>query len=292
MVKIQEGTFSRQNGDFARSTEQLHEAVRLAEETNDSWTLVEALTELSSTHAILGQFTSALDVLARAGEWSRKAGDLLSESNALSYQAVAAFHGGEYAQAHQSAIEAERLCRLIDNRSLLPWNLYVQAAESFTGGEYRRTIEILQELRLLFADLGNPRNIATVDIALGAAFAAAGELAEASSTFLVAIPAIRRYGFREDKIMGLFEVAFLASASGQHKRAARLFAASEAHARQVGQTLNRSDEQRKSAAIASLQTILGANVFEIEWTAGLNLDLEDAFALAQLTGDEPIELAS
>jgi len=37
---------------------------------------------------------------------------------------------------------------------------------------------------------------------------------------------------------------------------------------------------------------LGANAFEIEWTAGLKLELDDAFALAQLAGDVPIELAS
>jgi hypothetical protein len=87
-------------------------------------------------------------------------------------------------------------------------------------------------------------------------------------------------------------VAFFAVASGQHMHAVWLLAASEAHARQIGQSLSRLDEQRKSAAIASLQSTLGANAFEIEWTAGLKLELDDAFALAQLAGDVPIELAS
>jgi hypothetical protein len=175
---------------------------------------------------------------------------------------------------------------------MLPWTLYVQAAEAFTAGEYRRAIELLQELRLLFADLGNPRNIASVEISLGAALSGAGELVEAGSTFRTAIPAIRQYGFSEDKTMCLFEVAFFAAASDQHKHAVQLLAASEAHAGQIGQTLSRADEQRKIGAQSSLQTILGANVFDIEWNAGLNLTLDDAFALAQRAGDERVEMAS
>jgi len=199
MTRIQQGIISRENGDLAGSMEQLLDAVRLAEETQDSWALVEELTELSTTHLLVGQFPSALAVLDRAGDLSRESGDLLSESNALSYQAVAAFHSGEFAQAHQCTIDAERLCRLTEIRTLLTWTLDVQAAEAFTSGEYRRTIEMLQELRLLFTDLGNPRNIASVEISLGAGECGAGDLAAAGSTFHAAIPAIRQYGFIEDE---------------------------------------------------------------------------------------------
>ena len=290
MLPIQEGILARQHGDLARSKAHLLAAIRRAETASDAWVMAESLQELSMTCLLLGDFGEALQVLEQAGALSRSAGDLLSESNAQTLRAVSAMQSGNAALAMECARVAERLCRLADNRSVLPWALYVQAAGAFCDGRYRRAISMLLELRQLFLELGNPRNRANVDVSLGAAYAAEGDLSAARSAFLRAIPETIRSGFSEDKTMCLLEVALFAASAGQAEQAVQLLAASTAQAGQIGHVFAPPDEERRAAATESLRAALGQAAFNTAWRDGESLD--DAFALALAIDPQPLQRAS
>jgi non-specific serine/threonine protein kinase len=96
----------------------------------------------------------------------------------------------------------------------------------------------------------------------------------------------RDIGTRELLALGLESLAWVAAASGQSRRAARLCGAAEALREVLGVPLSPAQRTGHDQAVQAMRATLGEEAFAAAWAAGRALSLEQAVALALECGGD------
>jgi predicted ATPase/DNA-binding SARP family transcriptional activator len=281
-------------GDLELALAMLEEALTLYRSADDTWGIVDAITEMSSVLQLLGRFDDAMTGLEEALVLAQDAGDLLSQSHVLVYLGSATVNAGLQERAFDVAIEGERIARLIDNQRALPWALYAQAGIAFYAGDFPRAVSLMHQVSDLFAELGDRRNLAVAQVSTAAMRVKLGTIPEAGIQFQAAISLIRHAGTAEDRLSTITEVAHFALATNQESAAVRLFAASASHSASSDEHLPVPDQERLDEAVASLRHRLAPPDFDRAWSSGAQLSLNAALDVAESAcrSDEPDVIAA
>jgi len=127
---------------------------------------------------------------------------------------------------------------------------------------------------------GDLRLVTPVLVTLGRLESRQGEFATARAHHEEALQMCHSRGDRHGTASALQGLAILARAAEAADRAARLWGAAETALRAAGATMPPRERADADQEIALVRAALGEKAFGAAWTAGLEMDREDAIAYA------------
>ena len=279
----------RLDGHLHEAQAELEQALAAYRLDRNDWGVVDVLVELAPIRSMLGNRDDALASLDEAVDLARSTGDVLSLSFAVSAQGVATINNGDIVEGARLALESERLARLVDNRNILPWALYMQAECALVEENYTVAGALLRQVVALFAERGDIENASIAQISAATAALRNGELDNSRSLLASGIPLVRESGSAEYLCITLIEVSHFADAASREYEAVLLFAASDAQCNAIDMHLPISDRKRFDDALASLRDRVDSRQFAEAWAEGTALSLDDALDYALMLVTEQVD---
>ena len=203
---------------------------------------------------------------------------------------VVAEDSGQFAQAVPLLEEAIAAARAADdpNASLILDHLGVVA---WGQGDADRAIPYWEEALAHHRLLGDTWAASISLSYLGLVACDRGEFARAEALHRESLEMRWAMRSQEDVAHCLANLAALATARGDRRRAARLFGAAEAVQETIGNTLKEPERSVYARWIATTRGGLDDATFRSAWEAGRNLSLEEAVAEALAAPAAPAEAA-
>ncbi len=218
-------------------------------------------------------------------ERARAAGDPAGEVEALYAMGRVAIRGGDLGRAGDLAQEALSVARRTGDRRLEERPRHVLAAVTRMSGDFVRARELYLASIALNEELGQPEmvnseyhNLAFTELHLG-------NLAAARELFREGRERVFREGYDSFVPYVCVAGAALATAEGDHARAARMVGVSESAFAALGQVPDPDDAIELRNAREAAVRALGEDRFERERAAGAALQPAEAFGFSPGGGD-------
>lgn len=212
-------------------------------------------------------------------ERARAAGEPGGEVEGLYAMARVAARGGDLPRAEQLAGEALEAAVRSGDKRLEERPRHVLAAVTRMAGDYVRARELYLANIALNEELGQPEmvnseyhNLAFTELHLG-------NLDRARELFAQGRERVFREGYRSFVPYLGVAAAALASAEGDHSRAARMIGFTDGAYATIGQVPDPDDAEELSNARAAALTALGDATFTTAYAAGTALTDTEAFGL-------------
>jgi len=263
-------------GRLHEAYDELLRALATYRSVEDDWGVVDVLVELAPIRSMLGGRSESVESLREAVSLALSTGDQLSLSFAISALGVAIINSGDFVEGAQLAQESERISRLVDNRNVLPWALYMQAECALAGEDFATSKHLLQQVAVLFDERGDTENAAIAVISAAGAALRAGDTDESRTLFSQGIPLVRASGSAEYLCSALAEVSHFASATANPYEAVLVFSATDAQCRAIDMHFPPHDQARIDAALCSLRDRIDAARFNQAWAAGSAWSMDEA----------------
>ncbi len=230
-------------------------------------------------HALarMGRSHQALEQGIKAMEWAQESGALMAIPTIELALLIAELMGGEY-----DAVEA-RAPRLLEvpQSHTLACTRDVLAQAALARGDTREAELQSEELEALATRAGSDRLHALADYVAGTVAALDGRVEQARDKLQAALATYAELGLERGAAEVLDELALLAAAADDGKRAARLAASAAATRATLGCAPLPSIAGRVEAARAKLVERDGAAAWDVPWAEGEALPLTDVIAYAR-----------
>ena len=230
-------------------------------------------------HALarLGRSHEALEEGRHAMEWAQESGAPMAIPTIELALVIAELMGAEYDAA------AARARRLLDVPQLhtLAFSREVLAHAVLARGDVREAEIQAGELETLATRADSARLRAVADYIAGSAAAVDGRAEQARDKLQAALATYAELGLERGAADVLDELALLAAAAGEGKRAARLSASAAAARAALGCAPLPSVAARREAARAKVMERDGGVAWDVAWAEGAALPLVDAIAYAR-----------
>jgi tetratricopeptide (TPR) repeat protein len=222
------------------------------------------------------------ETMAIAGEIGYKTG--LAKGGRLLGRLVSA--NQEYEQSIQHLVRSTALWRELDQPYQLAVALNALADSLIKNQQYSDAREILQETVEINRSLGYQRGVAHALQNLGEVATELKEFSGARELFHQSLSIRRDLGLRRGYAYSFEGLAYLAAQENQAARAIRLFAAAQALRLLIGAPLDTDVQEQYTQTLASLRARLGNVSYDIQWSKGAGMSLDQALDLAlSQTGD-------
>lgn len=193
---------------------------------------------------------------------------------------LAAHFGGRYARAQQRFADSMSLFREMDDEVGIASALLYQGITSHYQGDHARAAALLEESLPSLQDAGDAVGTARALTGLGLVARQQGDFDRSQASFHEALQLAQEPGARLEVAQCFEGLAGLSSEQGHPHRAARLFGAAEALREAIGTGLPAGHDADHSRDVEAVRTRLAEQAFEEMWSAGRELDLEQAIAYA------------
>ncbi|MGI8916253.1 MAG: LuxR C-terminal-related transcriptional regulator [Chloroflexota bacterium] len=148
------------------------------------------------------------------------------------------------------------------------------------AGDYDRATEFYEQSLALYQQAEDSGALAVIRHNLGYVAQHRQDYARATVLFSDALALYRHYGDRRLLVICLAALAAVASI-GRSERAARLFAAAEAHLETMGTRMQPADLAEHQRNVADVRTAMEEQAFQRAWAEGRTMSLEQALAYVQ-----------
>ena len=258
------------------------ESLALFRETGDQGGIARSMMSLGNVHSRRGEHDQAEALFLQSLEIYRRLEDRVGENGALLNLGDLAHARGDVDQARARFEEAVSLARRSSNPVGLAFALGYLGSLLYELGDYKRSEALFDESLESFHSLGGGEMSQGWMIAgLGAVARETGDLQKARVKFEEALDRFRERDYRPGTAYALVSLASVEALEGRAERAARLFGASESHR---GETVvTRIAEEAVAIRIVNerARADLGDDAFEHARSAGAELSLDEAIALAR-----------
>ncbi|MCC6625929.1 MAG: tetratricopeptide repeat protein [Chloroflexi bacterium] len=196
-------------------------------------------------------------------------------------------YGGEPDRARErfSAALAER--RRLDDQDGVASSLNDLAMALQDTGDLTGARALLEEARTACERQHHPFGLAVVTVNLGSVLLESGEIEAARQAFVQSLRLSRDLDSREQIVFGLVGLAAIATHDAKPTLAARLYAAADALASEIGFAASPSDRARQERAQHVARASVDEATWADAWAAGWTLVVERAVAAA--LGEEATE---
>ncbi|MEU8181242.1 tetratricopeptide repeat protein [Micromonospora sp. NPDC049044] len=208
---------------------------------------------------------------------ARTAGDPAGEVEARYSLARVAIRGGDLPAGEARAREALAVALRSGDRSLEERPRHVLAAVARMSGDLTRARQLYRESIALNEVLGQPELVNSETHNLGFCELGLGNLDAAGALFAASRERVFRNGWVDFVPYVCLAGAALASAHGDHQRAARMVAVTDAAFAALGQVPDPDDAADLAAVRAAAVEALGATGFAEEYARGQRLEPRAAF---------------
>ncbi|MEU8087085.1 tetratricopeptide repeat protein [Micromonospora sp. NPDC049101] len=209
---------------------------------------------------------------------ARAAGDPAGEVEARYSLARVAIRGGDLAGGEARAREALAVAVAAGDRSLEERPRHVLAAVARMSGDLARARELYRESIALNEALGQPEVVNSETHNLAFCELGLGNLDAARALFAASREKVFRNGWADFVPYVCVAGAALASAHGDHARAARMIAVTDAAFAALGQVPDPDDAADLAAVRAAAVEALGPAGYAQEYARGQRLEPQAAFA--------------
>ncbi len=213
----------------------------------------------------------------------RQVGDPRGAGYALLLLGAVAEDRGDYDPAVPLLEEALSLLRDAGYQALATQTLYHLGVVTHGQGDHARATMLLEEALALSRELGDAWNTAIALLHLGLVAGELGDHGRAGACFAEGLALHRAGGNKEGIVKGLASIAVLATTRRLPQVAARLFAAAEALAEELGYRFALPERAIYERAQRQARAALGEPAFAAARTQGRALDLDQAIAEAEAT---------
>jgi hypothetical protein len=208
---------------------------------------------------------------------ARAAADLANEVEALYMLARVAIRGGDLPGGQVRAEQALAVALRTGDRALEERPRHVLAAVARMSGDLSRARELYRDSIALNEALGRPEVVNSEYHNLGFCELGLGDLDAAGRLFAGVRERVFRHGWADFVPYVCVADAALASAKGDHPRAARMVGVADAAFETLGQVPDPDDAAELAAVRAAAVAALGHDGFAQRHAQGRLLDPRDAF---------------
>ncbi len=241
---------------------------------------------LGILQSMRNQAEQARSTFVASGEIFRRLGELGQLARSLNSQGGVARDQGEPAEARRLLEESLALWRSVGDRSrigLVLGNLGLVARDEM---DLPRARALLEEGLAIDAEHNNVWGAASKLLSLAIVALDEGDLGAARDLLVRCSAQYAELGERHGLTEAVDVAAWIAAATGDHPRAARLGGAAEAERFELGILLGPNDIGLAERHLHPARAALGERGFEAAWADGQRLGFHEALAEAGLTGRE------
>ena len=276
------GGFSLMLGDAATARPYLEQCVELYRAVAD-WRLPQGLTLLGIAQASLGEPSAALRSYHESVAFERTTGDTWLEAYTLTNQGAAMARVGN----EQAADGLYRASLALFSQLEDPWGRGIAmrglAGLALARADYAAARGLYEDAIAIFRDTRDARGLAQTLLGLGKAAMREGSAADAGRAFAEALICWQELDIWAGVVRSMIGVAWVAATQARFERAARLYAAADAHARSLGVEFAAVDRAEVDRALARVRSGLEEVRFAAAWTCGEAMTLEQAVSDALQT---------
>jgi predicted ATPase/DNA-binding SARP family transcriptional activator len=186
----------------------------------------------------------------------------------------------QYEQSIQHLVRSTALWRELDQPYELAVALNSLAVSLMENHQYAFAREILQETLEINRSLGYQRGVAHALQNLGEVAIELKEFTKAREWFHESLSLRRNLGLRRGYAFSFEGLAHLAEQENQAARAIQLFAAAQSLRLRIGAPLDADVQEQYTQALVNLRARLGDVYYDIEWSKGAAMTLEQVLDLA------------
>lgn len=274
------GNLARMQGEIERAQEHLEACLLLQREHGSPTELAHALNYLAALLGQRGEPQRAIALAEEALPLFQESGELRGLALTLGTLGELTFTVGDSQQSSQHLEAALAVARQIGDTHSIAITLNNLGEALRTLGQLERAAECFEESLGIFRELGAAHGVAYLLANLGDIARGQGDEGKALQHYLEALDVFHGLGYRQAALSVIATLAALDARAGQAQRAAHLLGAEDALRHEAGFALTPFEQEDLRASIAAAQERLSQDVFERAWSAGRQLSLEEAVALA------------
>jgi predicted ATPase len=267
-------------GDFGAAKDHFEESLRLAREIGDAQADAAALAQIGWLVMASGHHERARELVERSLELATTLGDKLTASGATNTLAEMASAAGDYERAVELLERGLGLRRELGDKRLIANSLLSLGRTELTRGDVERALFRLTEGLALAREVKDTWSIGVAAATLAAVRLRENDLEAAHALFCEGLAIARDRGDKRLASECLQGAAFVASARGDHERAARLLGASDALLEAVGARRAPVELVTRDRYEPAVRQALGDDRHGVAVSAGRGLSLEEAVPLA------------
>ncbi len=273
------GNLAYQQGDYGRAASLHEEALELRRALEDMQGIAASLHSLGIVAHQQGEFERAAELYEDALARSRALADKAGMAGLLGNLGHVAHAQGHHARAVALVEEALTLFRELSDMRNIAASLHLLGNLAHEQGDHLRAMAMHEEALALFRVLGDTLGIAGSLNILGRVAFAQCEYVRAEQHFEEGMRLCRTMGAQDELAEGLEGLVWVAAATGEPGRAARLGGAAEALREALGVPLVLERRAAHELALLAVRPALG-EAFEAAWAMGRGLTLDEAVGLA------------
>ncbi len=225
---------------------------------------------------LAGEFARAAPLAEEAIELGRRPDDAVAVVTGLNVLVTLAGRGGDFDRARALSEQAIAVGREADSARLEALSCFILAEAFVDGGRHADAIEPAGRALELGRSTDDPEVIALALERLGMAAAHEGRLEDARALLVEAFEFACVLGFGLLGARCCDGLAFVAAASGDAARSARLLGAGERMRRAAGAYRMPAEAAAREVALAAIRETLSGHAIENELERGSHLTLDEA----------------
>jgi predicted ATPase/class 3 adenylate cyclase len=256
------------------------ESLRMARQSDDARTLVEALMAMSMTTVFTGEFEGVI-------EWADESVDIAEELGAWAYIAFVEaglsqweVERGDHGAAAARLAEATKAADRSGNQEAIAFTALSRGRIDGFGGRLEDARQWFAKAIDGYSQVGDEGLVLVSRSDFAHALRSNGATDEAVGVYRETLHGWQHRGNRGAIANQLESVAFIGVSKGDHRRAANLLAAAEAIREAADAPMLVFERTEYDAAIATVRERLEAPEFEAAWADGRRLSTDEAVALA------------
>lgn len=220
------------------------------------------------------RYIDAMEVYSSMLKTAEEYGDLVAQSRALQSLAISLGYQGDHRASLESAIRAETLARIANEKLELEKALWTQGSARYRLGEAQMALSLGEQALEICVELNNQNEMARSLNLLGAAHYVSGRYEKAGDCWENALKIFQELGNRQQGMDLLSNLGVIADARGDYEAAFLRYDSALEIARQIG---HRDGE-------ISFLTNRGGEQAALKKYEAAEADLRQAIQLAGITG--------
>lgn len=275
------GTLAFAYGELNAARSAVTESARLARETGEQWTLVNALNILGFTAIWLGDAATAETVIEEGLTVAHAINYKFGIGLMLSVQAnQAAQLRHDFTAAREYVEKSARMMRELGNPFFTAISIMGLGSVALAQGNYTEAQARLEESERLFRELGDTHMAIGVQSQRAHVKRQLGHYTEAVELYHQSILAWQELGHRVSLAHEFECLAFIACIQSQFQRAARLLGAAEILRESLNSPMTAPERIEYDQNVSALRAQMDESAFAMAWAEGRAMILEQAIEFA------------
>jgi tetratricopeptide (TPR) repeat protein len=263
------------------SSDLSNEALALARQMGDTWSIAEALNNLGSAVMYQGDFATAQTLYEESLAYKRELGNKPGIASLLNSLGLLTQRQGDHSAARVFFEEGLALSREMGEKGGIATRLYNLGTVSWYLGDLPSARALLEDALTMSQDIGDKNMIAFCLASLGVlrlvtSQGARAEVKEARQQITAGLRLVQEMGAQFLMTSGLLDMALLATYEGNPHRSAQLLGAVDAALQVLHVPMDPLVVPFQQQALAVARKQLGEAAFQSAWEDGCGWSLEEA----------------